>query len=242
MYTKNELKVFSKINASRNPDAIRRYTEKFPTDAVRKHAQEKLRRLERSAAFQERAPKCPRCGKPTVTVQYYTAVKGKSVVTGQKSEWTASGQKTTTSYATPLSNVRLRSAPFCTCCHDASARRQLTAGWIMAVLGVLLAAMALLFLSKLLCWLLTGVGILLCIVGIISAVGAQKDRFYANERKDVPITDADAGSESGLADTLSIKYVADHAPNHVPKDSMPHDPAENYALNTFDYQQLYRRH
>ena len=78
-WTKEEAKAIMKINEAHDPDKIRAYADKVPTEAVRIRAKDRLEYLgvgdnaEEVAEKMNRAPKCPKCGKPMTPAMYYTA-------------------------------------------------------------------------------------------------------------------------------------------------------------------------
>lgn len=198
-----------------------RIAREAPLEEIRKTAAEYRAELAGYVArAEERDPKCPRCGAPLVEVPYYTAVQGASTVSNVKTEWTASGKRTTYLRNTPYSDLTLHTDTFCPRCASKRFKRHydlclfLFLGGLLAALvfGVLLivrlANAASTGRQGLVAAIGLGAGILACWLGFKIMALKQGVTTWASD-KAAPITAEEYHArERGVAFYGPMKYFA----------------------------------
>ena len=112
-----------------------------PLEKVRAVAGERLHKLKQRKEYyaSHEVPRCKKCGKPLISVVYFTA-KEKKEVTGRRSTYEAGRKKTVTSYRSTYSEIEKHTGHYCEYCLNVQKAQHALTGAVLMFGGIILAA------------------------------------------------------------------------------------------------------
>lgn len=137
-----EVNRLSKIT---DPDKLEQYANKTQNEKLREFAVVRARTIRADSEDTDNSEKCPKCGAPLVNIEYYSAFKGKGIVTKTETDWARMKKTATTS--TPYSNFHLHTTVCCPACTGRKVLRIHRTGIAMMITGVLGAILGLFVLA-----------------------------------------------------------------------------------------------